>query len=92
MDYTEHAMWLGLVFLLTLVACSPGPLPVRRDAQDPSNPHAAEGVDPVAAVRTTSAPAATTAATAFTCPMHPEVVSDHAGHCPKCGMNLVPKP
>jgi hypothetical protein len=85
-------MWLGLDFLLTLVACSPGPLPVARDGQDPSNPHAVEGVDPVAAVRTTSAPAATTAATAFTCPMHPEVVSDHAGHCPKCGMNLVPKP
>ncbi|MCC4247248.1 NADH-quinone oxidoreductase subunit J [Stappia indica] len=26
----------------------------------------------------------------YTCPMHPEVVSDEAGNCPKCGMNLVP--
>lgn len=25
----------------------------------------------------------------YTCPMHPEVVSDKAGRCPKCGMNLV---
>ncbi|MFA6034673.1 MAG: efflux RND transporter periplasmic adaptor subunit [Myxococcota bacterium] len=30
------------------------------------------------------------AATLYTCPMHPEVVSDRPGKCPKCGMNLVP--
>ena len=30
----------------------------------------------------------------YTCPMHPEVVSDTLGRCPKCGMNLeqVPHP
>ena len=34
----------------------------------------------------------TTAATAqkYTCEMHPEVISDKPGKCPKCGMNLVP--
>ena len=26
--------------------------------------------------------------TEYTCPMHPEVVQDHPGSCPKCGMNL----
>ena len=26
----------------------------------------------------------------YTCPMHPEVISDHPGECPKCGMTLVP--
>jgi hypothetical protein len=27
----------------------------------------------------------------YTCPMHPDVVSNHPGKCPKCGMTLVPK-
>lgn len=26
----------------------------------------------------------------YTCPMHAEVVQDHPGDCPKCGMALVP--
>ena len=26
----------------------------------------------------------------YTCPMHPEVVQDHPGNCPKCGMSLEP--
>src|SRR5260221_14108701 len=27
--------------------------------------------------------------TKYTCPMHPEVISDKPGKCPKCGMDLV---
>lgn len=27
----------------------------------------------------------------YTCPMHPEVISDKPGKCPKCGMGLVLK-
>jgi len=27
----------------------------------------------------------------YTCPMHPEVISDKPGNCPKCGMALVEK-
>ncbi|MEO7582164.1 MAG: DUF6799 domain-containing protein [Ferruginibacter sp.] len=30
-------------------------------------------------------------ATVYTCPMHPEVTSNKAGKCPKCGMDLVKK-
>lgn len=27
----------------------------------------------------------------YTCPMHPEIISDKLGNCPKCGMRLVEK-
>ncbi len=38
-----------------------------------------------------SAPAAVPAKGAqYTCPMHPEIVQDGPGSCPKCGMALVP--
>jgi Cu+-exporting ATPase len=30
-------------------------------------------------------------ATIYTCPMHPEVIQDHPGNCPKCGMALEPR-
>ena len=28
----------------------------------------------------------------YTCPMHPEVIADHPGECPKCGMKLILAP
>lgn len=30
-------------------------------------------------------------ASVYTCPMHPEIISDRSGTCPKCGMALEPK-
>ena len=30
-------------------------------------------------------------ASIYTCPMHPEVIQDHPGTCPKCGMALEPR-
>ncbi len=38
----------------------------------------------------TATPAAAAAAL-YTCPMHPEIVQDHPGICPKCGMALEPR-
>ncbi|MDP4267407.1 MAG: heavy metal-binding domain-containing protein [Bacteroidota bacterium] len=29
--------------------------------------------------------------TEYICPMHPEVISDKPGKCPKCGMELIKK-
>ena len=36
-------------------------------------------------------PGAKKPAKVYTCPMHPEVISDKPGNCPKCGMKLVLK-
>ena len=58
-------------------------------------PHEAPGVaSPCCASHAagpSAAPAPVTAATVYTCPMHPEVRQDHPGACPKCGMALEPE-
>ena len=41
------------------------------------------------ATDSTAAPAEMAAK--YTCPMHPEVVANQPGKCPKCGMDLVVK-
>lgn len=49
--------------------------------------------DPQAYVKpkaTAAAPITVPAGTLYTCPMHPEVIQDHPGDCPKCGMALEP--
>lgn len=38
------------------------------------------------------APQKEPAKTVYVCPMHPEVVSENPGLCPKCNMRLDPKP
>jgi transcription initiation factor IIE alpha subunit len=41
--------------------------------------------------KTTSSKSDTTAQYVYTCPMHPEIITDKPGKCPKCGMTLVKK-
>jgi Cu+-exporting ATPase len=50
--------------------------------------------DPHQYLKQDTAPTPSSTATAkgtYTCPMHPEVVQDHPGTCPKCGMALEPR-
>ena len=50
------------------------------------------GKSPDAATGKSDATSTSTAqAKQYTCPMHPEVVKDNPGACPKCDMKLVEK-
>jgi len=68
-----------LTFSAVAYASEPKPRPT---ALDPSNPAAPAGE---------AGSAGNPQATVYTCPMHPEVIADKPGRCPKCGMKLVPK-
>jgi hypothetical protein len=78
---------------LALAGCAaPPPMPVAAD--HPAHPSAAEAPPPrpSQALGVSTTPATRpVAATVYTCPHHPEVVSNEPGVCPKCGMRLQPK-
>lgn len=58
----------------------------------PSDAHAGHAGDGASAGAATQ-PATTQGVSdvVYTCPMHPEVISDQPGRCPKCRMRLVSK-
>jgi hypothetical protein len=72
------------------------------DPTHPASPEAAEAPvpPPSTTLSQTSGPAPGTSQSSsqsaaqrvavYTCPMHPEVRRRAPGHCPKCGMELVP--
>jgi len=90
--------------VVAVVACASGELP-PRSANDPANPKAPETPPPALATSTAAFGSSATSeqshvhggnadagSTLYTCPMHPEVVQASPGTCPKCGMQLRPKP
>src|SRR5205823_552773 len=66
--------------------CSQGCL--AKFQADPAHYASGKALEPMA---TLGQPAPAPPGTEYTCPMHPEVVSDRPGACPKCGMALEPK-
>ncbi|HSQ68955.1 MAG TPA: copper-translocating P-type ATPase [Steroidobacteraceae bacterium] len=59
---------------------SPAPAPAEPPPEQKSCCHAGAGSSPAAAAQVVR----------YTCPMHPEIVEDGPGACPKCGMALEP--
>lgn len=66
-------------------------------AADAAHDHARHAETAPTATQTPSTPTAEKPApdakfvTKYTCPMHPQIIEDHPGNCPICGMTLVPK-
>jgi Cu+-exporting ATPase len=57
---------------------------------DVNHTHQAHDHDHPHAGATPPGDASAASGTRYTCPMHPEIVRDAPGSCPKCGMTLIP--
>jgi Cu+-exporting ATPase len=70
------------------LAGAPATLPAEQAAPPPQSGHGGHDGHATHAAHAAKHHAATTAADGYICPMDPEVVQDHPGSCPKCGMAL----
>jgi hypothetical protein len=81
------------ILVATLAACS-GSTSSTVPATDTTAKMATDTAAKMVAMDTTKMTMDTTKSTMtstvkYTCKMHPEVISDKPGKCPKCGMDLV---
>jgi predicted small lipoprotein YifL len=82
------------IVIATLAACS-GSTPATVPAADTTAKASTDTSAKMVAMDTTKMPmdtmkmSSTTSTVKYTCRMHPEVISDKPGKCPKCGMQLV---
>jgi len=58
-----------------------------KTSNDPRN----QNFDSLSNQKTATKNQNTEATKTYTCSMHPEVISDKPGKCPKCGMELIEK-
>jgi hypothetical protein len=88
--------------VLSALGCASDLVGRSHSGRDPADPTAPEAPlrapeetmpssAPAAAPSSSSSPVSADAGVTYSCPMHPEVQSNNPGHCPKCGMTLVPK-
>ncbi|TGE22681.1 heavy metal-binding domain-containing protein [Hymenobacter metallicola] len=81
-------LFLGLV-LTSLSALITSCSDTKRTAETSTVTSPAAATDSVATPGGNPGPVI--AAETYTCPMHPEVIANEPGKCPKCGMDLVKK-
>jgi hypothetical protein len=72
---------MAALMAATLAGITIGVSGCKQDSTQNNNQSAIQNTNQAAQPRTVQ----------YTCPMHPEVVSDKPGKCPKCGMDLVEK-
>lgn len=95
---THYVRSMTAVVTITLGAASYALTPLRAVSQAApapvadAAPHAHDAAQGHAQpMATADAHAAGKEVELYTCPMHPQIIEDHPGQCPICGMDLVPK-
>ncbi|KUJ73571.1 efflux transporter periplasmic adaptor subunit [Thiomicrospira sp. XS5] len=90
MTPSTRFLWPGLALWLSLSGCSAFAADLPDMAQE-AHPHeaGASTETPSTEANASEAQHTDTAVYKYVCPMHPQIVRDHEGTCPICGMALV---